>query len=701
MQKPLLGLFDPHRSGSVVKVPIHTSDRIDKVGRAIMLRDNNSNDLMEELGSQGSTRPAYKPVGRLLLLVFAVLFGLLAALIRGYGYGMTDQEVHIPEILRILDSGYLVNDFVLNSASDFGPRFYYSHAVALTAKVVPLEATFAILFLLQSIAASCITALAAEDITGSSIAGMVAVVLVMSLIPLHFGSTASVLWFTVVPSFLALPFSMFAIWMAVSDKPIYVAVAIVPAILIHPMVGLQGAMIALVAVTIRRVFMLRVQEDQTGNTLRLFAPLILASLIISVETILFWVLPALRTNAILTIETEEFVQIIAHFRHPGNLVPSTWPITKYLLMGMFTFVVISAFVMLWRHGSETVERCEHRARQLALGTVFAAIILALTAGYVFVEVIPTRVVTQAYVFRMVPVFIWLGWILIAYSIAMPLSQGRSWRSILSMASTLSPLTLFLFNVVTLVSGKFHRIWKTQVLQSYVAFMTLLALLVVGGTAVSVLTGNPVRAAMATLIIPGFIAIVVIVKRPEFAKVALLGIASLLALATTVFATDRLDILPEIRLSEGSPFPDKFENVSVIAYLQPVLSTGETMDSPRCRCDDVAELAAVARRETEPGAVFLIPSNWRNWRMFAERAVVVDGKFMPFRDEGMLEWYKRHIDIYDSDSGVGYPENVTEPELFGLRDRYGFDYAVLPIHTETELPVLGQTERWKLVHMKES
>lgn len=644
-------------------------------------------------------RATVMPEGRTLLLVFAVLFGLLAALIRGYGYGMKDQEVHIPEILRILDSGYLVNDFVLNSASDFGPRFYYSHAVASIASYIPLEAIFASMFLLQAIAASCITALAARDITGSTVTGMVSVVLVMSLIPLHFGSTASVLWFTVVPSYLVLPFSMFAIWMAIRDKPVYMTVAIVPAVLIHPMAGLQGAMLALVAITARRVFMLRAQENWTGNTLRLFAPIALAASIISVETILFWVLPALRTTAILTIETEQFVQIIAHFRHPGNLVPSTWPMTKYLIMGMFTFVVMSAFVMLWRHRSETVEGCEHRARQVAFGTIFAAIMLALIAGYVLVEVIPTRVVTQAYVFRMVPIFVWLGWILIAYSIAVPLSQGRSWPSMLSMASTLSPLTLFLVNVVTLVLRRIHRIRKTRI-QSNAAFMAMLVLLVVGGTAVSALLSNPVRAGMATLIIPGFISVIVIAKRPDFAKGALLGIASLLVLTGAVFAADRLDVLPEIRLSEGSPFPENYENVSLVAYLQPVLSTEETMGSPRCRCGHVAKLAEVARKETEPDAVFLIPSNWRNWRMFSERAIVVDGKFMPFRDEGMLEWYKRHMDIYDSGVGAGYPEDVTDLELFELQDRYRFDYAVLPIGSEIELPIMGQTEEWKLVRMKE-
>ena len=635
-------------------------------------------------------RATVMPEGRTLLVVFAVLFGLLAALIRGYGYGIADQEVHIPEILRILDSSYLANDFSLNSASNFGPRFYYSHAVASMTRCVPLEAIFAVLYLIQSVSTACITALAARDITGSTITAMIAVVLVMSLIPFSFGNVASVLWFTVIPSYLALALALFALWMAISDRTAYATAAVLPAILIHPMVGLQGAVIALAALTARRIFLMLTQEGNADSMTRLFAPLVLASAIISAETILFWVLPAIRTGAILSLETEEFVRIIAHYRHPGNLVPSTWPIRDYLLMGMFTFVVLTAFVSFWRRGSKAVEPREHRARQVAVATIFITIMVAFLAGYVLVEIIPTRVVAQAYVFRLVPVFVWLGWIIVARSIADDLVRGVWSQSVPTMVSTLHPVTMFLYKLVAMTDKWTHRSRPcTTRPQSAILLVALLALLIVSGTLASAVLDNPVRAAISLLVIPGFLLITVIVARPRFVQVSLMALGSLLLLTTVVFTLDRLDILPEMRLPDGSPLPEKFENIPIVAYFQPILSTEESMVSPRCNCDELATLAAVARRETDPYAVFLIPSNWRSWRMFSRRAIVVDGKFMPFRDEGMLEWYKRHLDIYDSDLGVGYPENVTEPELLSLRDRYGFDYAVLPIHTDTQLPVVSR------------
>ena len=632
---------------------------------------------------------------RLFLVVFAVLFGLLAALLKGYGYGMSDQEVHVPEILRILDSGYLVNDFSINSASNFGPRFYYSHAVAFVARYVPLEAVFAVLFLVQATAGAAVTALAARDITGSAVAGMAAVVLVMSLVPFYFGDIASIYWVTVIPSFLALPFSMLAIWMGIRGKPVYAAAVSAPAILIHPMAGIEGAMIALAAATARWLFLIRVRRGQARDLTRLFRPILLASLIVAGETILFWILPSIRTGAILSLETEEFVQIIAHFRHSGNLVPSTWPIVNYLMAGMFAFVVLVAFVEFWKQDSRTVEPCEHRARKVAIGSVFVVILAAFIMGYVFVEVIPTRVVAQAYVFRMVTVFVWLGWILVAQSISVSLTRERWSHAIPFMASALSPVTLSMYKLSSLV-GQMLRISRTVRLGPLTT--TLVVMLIVAAAVLITGVLNRVPIATPVLMVPGFALVIVTVRRPGLGAVAAPVLAGLIALTVLVSALDRSGVLPEVKFPEGSPLPDRFENISIVGWVQPILSVEEAMKSPRCGCDDLVKLARAAKMETDPESVVLIPSNWRPWRMFSERAVVVDGKFMPFRDEGMAEWYERHLAIYNDEVGAGYPENVTESELFELWERYQFDYAVLPVDSRIELPALEVAEKWKLVRV---
>ena len=63
-------------------------------------------------------------------------------------------------------------------------------------------------------------------------------------------------------------------------------------------------------------------------------------------------------------------------------------------------------------GQTATRGSEDRARKFAAASVFVVIMAAFLMGYIFVEVIPTRIVAQAYVYRMLPVFMWLGWILI-------------------------------------------------------------------------------------------------------------------------------------------------------------------------------------------------------------------------------------------------------------------------------------------------
>ena len=632
------------------------------------------------------------PESPLLLVAFAVLFGLLAALVKGYGYGMGDQQVHIPEILRILDSGYLANDFAVNATSGFGPRFYYSNAVALVARHIPLEIIFSILFLAQPMVAACITALAARDITGSTIAAMLSVVLVMSLNPFYFGDVASVFWGTVIPAFLALPFTLLAIWMGIRGKPLHAAWTSTPAILIHPMAGIEGAMIALAAAMARLLYTTQAEQAPKSDFIRIFRPILAPSSIIAGVAILFWLLPAIQTGAVLKIETGEFVQIIAHYRHPLNLVPSTWPLFQYLQAGMFASVVLLSFMEFWRNRSTELTLSEDRARKFAVASVFVVIMAAFLVGYIFVEVIPTRIVAQAYVYRMLPVFVWLGWILIAYSIAnLMICERRRWV-VLFMVSTFSAVSLFVYRFSTLPGQRFGGARSAR----SVPLFGIIALLVAIGIAVSVDWVGVLTTARSTIVAPGFAIVLAVAIRPKFAPASLFVLGCLAALVVLIFALDRHHALPEIQFPEGSPLPSYMENVSVVSMFQPILTVDEGRVSPRCKCHELAKLATVATRETDPDSVFLIPSNWRNWRLFSERAAVVDGQFMPFRDEGMVEWHERHLAIYNPEVGAGYPDEVTETKLLELWERYEFDYAVVPAGADIGLPVLDSTASWKLV-----
>lgn len=65
------------------------------------------------------------------------------------------------------------------------------------------------------------------------------------------------------------------------------------------------------------------------------------------------------------------------------------------------------------------------------------------------------------------------------------------------------------------------------------------------------------------------------------------------------------------------------------------------------------------RGTEPDSVFLTPPNMGAFRLFAERAIVIDWKAIPFRPDETLEWYKR---IQAINGGKGSLDSVTGYDL---------------------------------------
>ena len=173
--------------------------------------------------------------------------------------------------------------------------------------------------------------------------------------------------------------------------------------------------------------------------------------------------------------------------------------------------------------------------------------------------------------------------------------------------------------------------------------------------------------------------------------ALVALGGALVTVSTSLALERYDVLPK-----NIPGVSSY-----LSYTQPILTLDEAVDHAWRDRPHTVDLATVARENTGPEAVFLIPWgwDWQYWRLFTERAVVVDFKAFPFQDEGMEEWYGRYLDIYDQ--GAGYPYDVTESELLELQRRYRFHYAMLPVGAGMSFPVLASSGDWKLVQVAES
>ena len=601
------------------------------------------------------------------------MFGLLAAVLGGYSYGASDHFEQLPLILRAMDSRYLINDFFVNAASEFGPRFYYVHFMALIGKLIPLPLTFLLVFLFAHVGVAVVTAFAAKDLTGSATAGMIAVVLVALMAPFTLGAPADVHDSLLGPSFLVFPFSLYALWQGVRGEPVKAAAASVPAMLVHPVIGIEVAGIALASATAHRVSVL--WPLTTENVLHRARDLGLAFLIVALATLL-WIVPAILSGLTTGLGTEEFLEILVYFRHPHRLVMSNRPIHEFLLMASFGLAVVIALVESRRFGVRVETR-------VAMGAAFAVIGAMLFAGWFFVEVLPTRLAATAWTWRMSQVLAWLGWIPIA-GVAADLIARREWGwvGLFLLSATRAP-ALFLCTLITAVG---RRLSDGILLRSLAFFVPVMFLTIAVGVVSRHYFGRYYVAELLPIIFGlSIVLLTTMGRRVALAAMATLGIVLFLALANV--ALKRFDDMPSLR---------RLRDVSALVVgPKPVFTVDGAMR--RCACEDLVTLAAAAGASTHPDSVFLIPRQWQQWRIFADRAVVVDHKAFIYSDEGMKEWYDRLQAIYYE--GPGYPDGgVTDGELLDLQRTYGFDYAVLPVGADTSFAEISAAVDWKLVQV---
>ena len=622
--------------------------------------------------------PLAKPIDdRLMLALFSLLFGLLAATLSGYIFGTESLSIQLPTLFRTMDSNYLINDFYVNAETGFGIRFYYDRLLAAFGEFIPTPLLFAILHLAIYVAVTAITAFAAKDITGSAVGGVIAAGLAASLQPFNLGTVATVAIYPI-PISLAMPFALIALWRGMKGEALQASAASVPAILMHPVFGAEVGVIALFAAGVRRMLLSRRKGSIKGIGR---GQLSSAALILSGAVVLLWVIPTLSIGAF-ALSDQEYFHISAHFRNSHHLTPSTWPISDFFVSGAFLFAVFFVLVGFIRPGPfHDGERSsnERKTEGITLTVALAAAIATLFAGWVLVEVIPTQLGVLAQFFRLVRIVAWLGWMLVAWSIADMLVH-KNWRwAALTLVSAAAAPALLLCVASAFAASRIRRGYEMR----SPAFFGVVALAVV----VVLDLATPNRSTLlhdVWQIGLAFGVASVAALRPRLLWAALGALLGALLLAIAVFALDRSGVLPQIpRVS------------AYIRFIQPVLTIDEYAN--REAGQPSTQLALAAKQATELDAVFLIPWEWRTWRIFAERAVVVDRKGNPFNRNALREWLRRYLTIYDPGEGAGYPYDITKDELLTLQAQYGFQYAVL-YGDSFSFPVIAEADDWILVRV---
>ena len=595
-------------------------------------------------------------------LLVSAIFGIITTIAKYSGYGVSNHIEQLPLVIRALDSSYLRNDFFVNAASSFGPRYYYTGFLATIAgEPERLPAVYLALTLLANVSIAVITFSFGRRLFGKSDrAGAIASALVMSVTTFDLGWLDTIYQTSLLPSTLSTPMIFMAVMAAVSGHLVLGMILSGIASIFHPLFGLETAGLLIVSYSASRAIANR-------ESFRPARRAVLISVALLAAALAMWVLPGAEQGRI---SSDTFVEILAFFRHPQHYVPSTFDLDSYAAAVGF----VTASLIAWHWWQRTEGRTSGTAlRILILG---ASILVLCLGGYVFVEVMPSRLWVTAQPLRLLYLVKWMGLVLIGGTTARLLQSHMEASAGLLLTSTMHPLAMGVA-----VSSQWAGGWVKRYLPALGSILQPTPMLLL--TVTLLLTFSRVNYLLLGYFLL-FCAVDSFPRRYIFALV----VAGLLFTSLKDILRPYAEFLPVA----ASSLKELDKNLALDAIQSELGVYG----------DGVAQFA---RRSTPEDSVFLTPPLFGQFRLLAYRAIVVDFKAFPFQDDAMLEWYRRMADCYGVPNARGWqmvPEleqtyrSIADEELRTLRDRYGISYAVLFEGTPTGFPVVYENQEYKVV-----
>ncbi len=629
----------------------------------------NHNDSGRDEGSQLRHQDGH--YGLPLVLLYCLALALIYVLLADYTYGVGDHIEELPLIHRALDADYCPNDFYINTSQQFSPATYYVAAVSALARLLPLPVVMFGLAIAFNWASLLVMYLAARDLMdGSDIAAMVACTIMTAVRSIHPGGSAELIFGEAIPPAAAGPFVLITLWMALRGRYVSATAAAIPAMLIHPTLGLVAASVGIGGSMLATLAGLRGRQERNALNKLLSGA---AALIVLLGLGWFFWMRHWET----TLSTAEFVEVMGRFRTPHHRLPSTFGPLRMLDTVAFFAATVIALVWMARRSpsSSTVAR--------RMGGMLILTVGLLAGGYLFVEVWPIRSFVALAAFRFLVIPKWLGFILFAGLITRAWQspdQNRSlggWiifasngalhgmsvllgemltRAREGAASRLRPVHLGMLSAIGMVAAAGLWTWKGDLKE--------IALLWLVGS-VSLLTAlSPRGIARAVALVVAVLGLTGAMQFNQFSRLPFIG-------------DDLRELAPEITLRESA------------TELMPV--------------------SEFARTETAADALFVAPPDFALFRVTARRSLVADFKCVPFDDEGMSEWYARMSTCYGPIEGGGMIEqsrmierwaHVSDARLRKIADLWHADYAVLYAETSTELERVYEGQRFTVVDLRQ-
>jgi hypothetical protein len=554
-------------------------------------------------------------------LTFVLLLSAFV-IVRGYRFGAADQNEYLPQLYRMLDPGYLGNDWFTNETAGLNPRTYFIAVLAGPTAVMGAAAAHLLLY------AACFAAFGLGVVRlGRRLFGPVeAAVLGLAFVlfgPLATLGSQDLLDNYLQQSMLAATGVTWALVLLLERRwwPAWLLAGLVA--VVHVTTGMIGAVLLGV------VTLLHVRE---------IAP---RSLILSAAAFL---VPALAANVPLWlalrahgggVSDAEFIAILGHIRAPWHYIPSQFGLAVWAHFGLL--VVAGAAALRLQPPSP------HRRELRAL---VGAIAVLCAVAYVFVELVPVATVLSLNLVRSTVFLRLLAMLALGGAVARGLEDRRPAHALAACAVALGIVTDAGLPVAVLMALLWLAATRWPAVRPALAAVS------------AIVCGAAVVVALVVILAPRAGAAVAEAVAGSYVR---LGIGALLAAVALG--------LYVLWIHGGSVRQSRMRRLGVVLWLVPaVLVALKTVDAPLEKrfpgihdlsvarlqpagtsATDLDEMAAWCRTNTPADAVFIIPPDSvehdvQRFRVRAGRAIVADFKAIAFTRQGLHEWRKRLRDL---------------------------------------------------------
>jgi len=533
-----------------------------------------------------------------LFFVF-LLFAIYVS--TSYGYGISDHNEQIPIIKRMIDSSYLKNDWFVNQNEGFTVRYYFSYVMAYLTNFADLPIIYFSVYVITLFFIIAGIYLISHFLFNNNLTSFLTIFLIL------FGTHTSLggNWIVcdiLIPTSIATPLALFAIYFFMK-KRLYISFLLLGIASLFQI--LIGMLIAAMLV-FYLLYLLVIIRDIGFKK-------ILLSIVCYLSFATWNILPVALLNLSSNVSGLEVMKIIGYVRHPWHYMPFQFSITSYLLF----ISIMCLFILSLKYKPE---KEKHKMVMFFISTVLVMCVI----GTVFVEIIPILVILKLQLFKIMPYLILFIYIYIANYFRIALTESTNITNILI---NIGVIISFYISYCLIISSLLYILYE-KLFKRYV-------------DRVANKIGNKKEIFLISLLATITSISLYFVISSYFYKIYLKILLILTWLLIFSFIVLSQIIIPKLIKT------NKILVISLLCMLLIAIIVGVYSDVQiKEQQKDFNKLDAYEwiRLNTPEDAVFIIPPYIEDFRLGANRAIIVDFKAFTFKDQSIIEWRSRIADV---------------------------------------------------------